>query len=116
MMRVGRPWPARETRARRCSRASRIGFGTDADVLPHGRNARELIVRVQLGESPMNAIRAATHLDAQLLGWSDRVGTLEPGKLADVVAVAGNPLSVITAMERVRLVMKGGEVHREDRT
>lgn len=90
-----------------------IGLGTDAAVIPHGRNARELVVRVQLGEPPMKAIHAATRLNAQILGWADRVGTLEPGTLADVVAVAGNPLTDITAMERVRFVMKSGEIHRE---
>ena len=89
-----------------------IGFGTDAAVIPHGRNAREFAVRIRLGESPMSAIQSATRLNAEILGWSDRIGTLEPGKLADIIAVAGNPLSDIAAMERVRFVMKGGEVHR----
>jgi imidazolonepropionase-like amidohydrolase len=93
-----------------------IGFGTDAAVIPHGRNAREFGERVRLGESPMRAIQSATRINAEILGWSDRIGTLEPGKLADIIAVSGNPLSDISAMERVRFVMKGGQIHRLEGT
>jgi imidazolonepropionase-like amidohydrolase len=89
-----------------------IGFATDAGVVPHGHNARELVVRVGMGESPMAALTAATSLNAEILGWSDRVGTVEAGKLADLVAVPGDPLADITVMERVSFVMKGGVVHR----
>ncbi|HSG08960.1 MAG TPA: amidohydrolase family protein [Longimicrobiales bacterium] len=89
-----------------------IGFATDAGVVPHGRNAREFLVRVGLGESPMAALVSATSLNAAILGWSDRVGTLEAGKLADVIAVPGNPLDDIAVMERVRFVMKDGRVYR----
>jgi imidazolonepropionase-like amidohydrolase len=89
-----------------------IGFATDAGVVPHGHNARELVVRVAMGESPMAALTAATSLNAEILGWSDRVGTVEAGKLADLVAVPGDPLADITVMERVSFVMKGGVVHR----
>jgi imidazolonepropionase-like amidohydrolase len=91
-----------------------IGFATDSGVIPHGRNAHELAVRVRLGETPMAALTSATALNAEILGWSDRVGTLEPGKLADVIAVAGDPLADITETERVRFVMKGGVVHRDE--
>jgi imidazolonepropionase-like amidohydrolase len=91
-----------------------VGFGTDAAVIPHGRNAREMTVRVGLGESPMSAIVSATSLNAEILGWSDRLGTVEKGKLADVVAVAGDPLLDVTVMERVRFVMKGGVIHRDE--
>lgn len=92
-----------------------IGFATDAAVIPHGRNAREFAIRVGLGESPMRAIVAATSLNAEIIGWQDRVGTVEAGKLADLIAVAGDPLRDIAELERVLFVMKGGTVHRDER-
>ena len=91
-----------------------IGFATDAGVFPHGHNAREFAIRVELGEDEMDAIASATALNALIMGWEDRVGTLEPGKLADLIAVSGNPLQDITELERVRWVMKGGRVHKDD--
>jgi imidazolonepropionase-like amidohydrolase len=91
-----------------------IGFGSDAAVIPHGQNARELGVRVRLGEKPMAALVSATRLNAEILGWSDRVGTVEAGKWADLVAVPGDPTLDITLMERVGFVMKGGVVYRND--
>jgi imidazolonepropionase-like amidohydrolase len=91
-----------------------IGFATDVPVIPHGQNAKELVYRVQLGETPMSAIVSATRVNAMILGWSDRVGTLEPGKLADLVGVPGDPLHDITATERVGFVMKAGVVYREE--
>ena len=91
-----------------------IGVGSDAAVIPHGQNAHELSVRVRLGEKPMSALVSATRLNAEILGWSDRVGTVEKGKLADIVAVPGDPLADITAVERVGFVMKGGTVYRDD--
>lgn len=91
-----------------------IGFGTDSGVIPHGQNARELAVRVRLGEKPMAALTAATRVNAEILGWSDRLGTVEAGRWADLVAVPGDPLQDITLMERVGFVMKGGVVHRDD--
>lgn len=87
-----------------------IAFATDAGVIEHGENAKEFAVRVRLGESPMAAIVAATSLNAEVLGWQDRVGSVAPGRFADLVAVAGNPLRDITELERVRFVMKGGAV------
>lgn len=92
-----------------------IGFATDAGVFPHGHNAREFAIRVELGEDEMDAIVAATSLNARIMGWDDRVGALEPGKLADLIAVAGDPLVDITELERVRWVMKGGEVVEDER-
>ena len=89
-----------------------IGFGTDAAVIPHGDNAREFAYRVRLGQSPMAAIQSATKTAAEILGWSDRVGTVEAGKFADLVAVAGDPLRDISELERVSFVMKGGVVHK----
>ena len=82
--------------------------------MPHGQNAKEMTFRVRLGETPMSAIVSATRVNAEILGWSDRVGTVEAGKLADLVAVPGDPLSDITATERVGFVMKGGVIYRED--
>jgi len=90
-----------------------IPFSTDAGVFPHGRNAREFAVRVSNGEKPMHAIESATRVAAEAIGWQDRVGTIEPGKYADLVAVAGDPLADITELERVGFVMKGGEVVRD---
>ena len=91
-----------------------IGFATDAPVVPHGANAKELGLRVSLGEAPMAALVSATRVNAEILGWSDRVGTVEPGKLADLVGVPGNPLRDITVTERVGFVMKGGVVYRDE--
>lgn len=91
-----------------------IVFATDAGVFPHGRNAREFARRVALGQSPMQAIEGATRLAAEAIGWGDRVGTIEPGRFADLIAVAGDPLADITELERVRFVMKGGLIHRQD--
>ena len=88
----------------------KIGFGTDAAVYPHGLNAHEFAVYVKLGMTPLQAIQTATINDADLLGWSDKVGTIEPGKWADIVAVEGDPLADVTTLERVKFVMKGGEV------
>ena len=87
-----------------------IGFATDAAVIKHGDNARELAMRVSLGESAMQSIVAATSLNAEIMGWSDRVGSIEAGKFADLIAVTGNPLTDITELQRVRFVMKGGAI------
>jgi imidazolonepropionase-like amidohydrolase len=92
-----------------------IGFATDAAVVPHGQNAREFGYRVRLGQSPMAAIASATKTAAEILGWNDRVGTIETGKFADVIAVAGDPLKDITELERVAFVMKGGVVYKDAR-
>jgi imidazolonepropionase-like amidohydrolase len=91
-----------------------IGLGTDSSVIPHGQNARELSFRVSLGESPMSAIVSATRVNAEILGWADRLGTVEAGKLADLVAVPGDPLQDITSVEHVGFVMKAGQVYRAD--
>ena len=91
-----------------------IGVGSDAAVIPHGQNAHELSVRVRLGEKPMAALVSATRINAEILGWSGRIGTVEKGKLADLVAVPGDPLADITAVERVGFVMKGGTIYRDD--
>ncbi len=91
-----------------------VGFATDAGVFEHGHNAREFQIRVEAGQSEMDAITSATSVSAMIMGWDDQVGSLEAGKYADVIAVPGNPLDDITVLERVMWVMKGGEVYRDD--
>lgn len=93
----------------------KIGFGTDAGVYPHGRNGGEFAEMVRLGMRPIDALKAATSADAELFGLADTLGTLEPGKLADIVAVPGDPVADITATQRVLFVMKEGVVYRNDR-
>jgi imidazolonepropionase-like amidohydrolase len=92
----------------------KIGMGTDAAVYPHGLNAHELAVYVKLGMTPIQAIRTATVNDADLLGWSDKVGTIEPNKFADIIAVDGNPTQDVTTLQHVKFVMKGGEVYKNE--
>jgi imidazolonepropionase-like amidohydrolase len=103
---------ARKNVARAFAAGVKVGFGTDAAVYPHGLNAHEFAVMVKLGLTPLQAIQAATINDADLLGWADKVGTIEAGKWADIVAVDGDPLADVTTLERVKFVMKGGEVVR----
>ncbi len=97
-------------------RGVNIGFGTDAGVFEHGQNAREFELMVANGASPALALRAATSADADLLGISDRLGSIEKGKLADLVAVPGDPLHDISVMRQVFFVMKEGKIYRNDRT
>ena len=92
-----------------------IAFGTDSGVYPHGLNARQFGSYVRCGMSPLEAIRTATIVAAACMGWSDRVGSLEPGRFADLVAVAGDPLEDVTELERPVVVIKGGRVVRDDR-
>jgi imidazolonepropionase-like amidohydrolase len=94
----------------------KIGMGTDAAVYPHGLNAHELAVYVSLGMTPLQAIRTATINDADLLGWSDKVGTLEAGKWADIIAVDGDPLQDVSTLQHVKFVMKGGVIVKNEYT
>jgi imidazolonepropionase-like amidohydrolase len=96
-------------------RGVRIAFGTDAGVSKHGRNADEFELMVKYGMTPAQALQAATVNAADLLGVSAEVGTLEPGKRADLIAVDGNPLEDVTVLKRVSFVMKDGAVFRDRR-
>jgi imidazolonepropionase-like amidohydrolase len=92
----------------------KVAFGTDAAVYPHGLNAGEFHVYVKLGMTPLAAIQTATINASDLLGWKDKVGALEPGKWADIVAVDGDPTKDVTILEHVKFVMKGGAVYKND--
>jgi imidazolonepropionase-like amidohydrolase len=105
---------ARKNVARAFAAGVKVGFGTDAAVYPHGLNAHEFAVMVKLGLTSLQAIQSATINDADLLGWSDKIGTIEPGKWADIIAVDGDPLADVTTLERVRFVMKGGEIVKNE--
>lgn len=115
----GGVWPkmvavSEQTFQRAMKAGVKIAFGTDVggfswDIDP----AVQFKTMVKLGMSPADAIRSATTTPAELLGWQDRVGTIEPGKFADIVAVPGNPLEDITQLEKVNFVMKGGEVWKK---
>ena len=92
----------------------RIAFGSDAGVFAHGTQARELALYVEEGMSSLQAIRTATTSAAELMGWSDRVGSVEPGRYADLIAVSGDPTEDITELQRVRWVMQGGVVVKNE--
>jgi len=93
----------------------KIGLGTDAGVYPHGRNTEEFHLMVDYGMKPIDALKAGTSSDADLLGLADKIGTLEAGKLADVVAVPGDPMENIRQTEHVFFVMKEGVIYKNDR-
>ena len=100
---------------RALAKGVRIGLGTDAAVYPHGLNAGEFHLMVDLGMKPVDALKAGTSSDAELLGLDKQIGSLETGKLADVVAVPGDPIADIRQTEHVFFVMKEGVVYRNDR-
>ena len=102
----------RESFGRAVRAGVKVAFGTDAAVIPHGTNGREFATMTTLGMSPLAALRAATGDAADLLGRSD-LGALAPGRLADVVAVPGDPTRDIGAMARVAFVMKGGVIYKQ---
>jgi imidazolonepropionase-like amidohydrolase len=85
-----------------------IVFGTDAAVYPHGLNARQFPIMIQRGMTPMEAIQSATSVAARYMGWGDRVGSLQPGRFGDLIAVRGDPLADITLLQNVTVVIKGG--------
>src|SRR5580658_700413 len=106
----------RRTFQKALAKGVNIGLGTDAAVYPHGRNAEEFHQMADLGMKPIDALKAGTSWDAELLGMADKIGTLEPNKLADVVAVPGNPVENIRQTEHVLFVMKEGVIYRNDRS
>jgi len=105
---------ARKNVAHAFASGVKVGFGTDAAVYPHGLNAHEFAVMVKLGLTPLQSIQAATVNDADLLGWSDKIGVIEPNHFADIIAVDGDPLQDVTTLERVKFVMKGGVVYKSE--
>lgn len=111
---VHKVWPASIRKARQAG--VKIAFGTDAAVYPHGDNGRQFPLMIEwLGMTPMEAIRSATSVAAALMGWGDRVGSLLPGRFADLVAVQGDPLRDPHLLESVPFVMKGGSVIKDAR-
>ena len=117
----GGNWPKmadlqRENFPKAVKKGVKIAMGTDAGGFDWKalNQAKEFEYYVQYGMTPMQAIRTGTTVSAELLGWSERVGTIEPGKWADIVAVSGDPLKDITELERVKFVMKGGTVFKNE--
>jgi imidazolonepropionase-like amidohydrolase len=104
----------RENFRRALQAGAKMAFGTDAGVYPHGDNARQFGKMVEWGMKPIDAIQAATIRAADLMGWSEKVGALEPGHFADIIAVAGDPTSDVRLLESVKFVMKGGVVERNE--
>jgi imidazolonepropionase-like amidohydrolase len=92
------------------ARGAIIAYGTDAGVFPHGDNAKQFRIMVERGMAPLQALQSATAVAAAAMGWADRVGSLTPGKFADVIAVRGDPLADITRLEQVDVVLSGGRV------
>ncbi|WP_324671815.1 amidohydrolase family protein [Hymenobacter sp. GOD-10R] len=92
----------------------KVAYGTDAAVYPHGGNGKQFFYMVKFGLTPMQAIQSATINAADLLEWKDRTGSITKGKLADIVAVPGDPLTDITVMEKVKFVMKEGTVYKNE--
>jgi imidazolonepropionase-like amidohydrolase len=104
----------RENFRRAYQAGDRLIFGTDAGVYPHGDNAKQFAKMVEWGMTPIESIQAATVNAAALLGWTDTVGTIEPGRFADIVAVKGDPTTDVRLLETISFVMKGGVVVRHD--
>jgi imidazolonepropionase-like amidohydrolase len=90
-----------------------MAMGSDVGPFPHGTQAREFVLMVQYGMTPLAALQAGILNGAKLLGWEDRIGELQPGFLADVIAVPGDPLQDIAALTKVSFVMKGGVIYRK---
>src|SRR6478609_6652255 len=105
----------RENFERAVKGGAKMAFGTDAGVYPHGDNAKQFFYMVKYGLTPAQAIRAATSSAADLIGRAKDVGTLEAGKFADVIAVTGDPMAEVRALEHVSFVMKGGTVYKDER-
>jgi imidazolonepropionase-like amidohydrolase len=106
----------RENFAKAVAAGAKMAFGTDAGVYPHGDNARQFFYMVKYGMTPAQAIRSATSDAADLLGRSKDIGSIAPGKFADVIAVSADPLADVRALENVGFVMKGGVVYKDTLT
>jgi imidazolonepropionase-like amidohydrolase len=104
----------RENFRRAFQAGAKIAFGTDSGVYPHGDNARQFAKMVEWGMKPLDAIQAATINAADLIGWPEKIGALETGHYADLIAVSGDPLADVRVLESVKFVMKGGAVVRND--
>lgn len=91
----------------------KIAFGTDAGVYPHGYNAKEFEYMVEAGMPPVECLKAATMVNAELLGMKDQIGSVEAGKLADIIAVDGNPLQDVKTLQQVKFVMKDGKIYKQ---
>ena len=94
----------------------KMAFGTDAGVCPYGTSAKQFAFMVKYGMTPMQAIQAATTNAADLLGHSKEVGSIKPGKFADVIAVSGDPLRDVSVLEQVDFVMKDGAVYKQPKS
>jgi imidazolonepropionase-like amidohydrolase len=106
----------RQNFAKAVKAGAKMAFGTDAGVYPHGDNARQFFYMVKYGMTPAQAIRTATANSADLIGRAKDVGTIQPGKYADIIAVDSDPLADIRALEHVNFVMKGGVVYKQNGT
>ena len=104
----------RENFRRAFQAGAKMAYGTDAGVYPHGENAKQLAKMAEWGMQPLDAIQAATVNAADLIGWKDKVGVLEAGHYADIIAVNGDPLANVTVLQSPVFVMKGGRVARND--
>ncbi len=96
------------------ARGVKISFGSGVGPFPHGTQAAEFVYLVKFGMTPAQAIQSATKVAAEMMGWQDQIGSIEKGKYADIIAVSGDPLKDITELQRVKFVMKGGQVVRND--
>lgn len=105
---------AKQNMARAFREGVKVALGTDAGVYPHGLNAGEFWSMVELGLTPVQALQAGTVNAADLLGWSDRIGSIESGKFADIVAVSGDPLADVKILQHINFVMKDGVIYKNE--
>ena len=105
----------RENFRRAVTAGIKMAFGSDGGVYPHGDNAKQFVKMVEWGMTPLAAIRAATLDAADLIGWPTKVGALEPGYFADLVAVGGDPIADLSILQSIKVVLKGGDVVRDER-